>query len=562
MRLSTFLRPLLAATLVTAGCWIASPLARAHFIWLAPVTADSEPVALPAAERVELYFGEAAQPDNPALLDLLDRVELWSVSASTFAGPVKPSRAGDSLSVKLAHADTESTEGSILVAKQDFGVRNKGGESFRLKYYAKVGPPLDSPLWAKVDTESQLELDITPRLDDGRVRLQVRFAGSPAGDAEVVISGPQGDGDGGRGETDADGEYVFSPHAAGRYSIRARHIDATAGKVDGEAFDDTRHYVTLTLDVPGSVVSVPSQSLAELPTTLTSFGGAVLGDDVYVYGGTKGSSHDYSSAVQNDSLLRLSLPDGRWETVARGPKLQGLAMVPHGGKLYRIGGFEARNAPDQEHDLWSVDSVAAFDPASGEWSELPPLPEPRSSFDAAVLGDSIYVIGGWAMAGDGRSVWHQTAWRLDLSASEPSWQAIAEPPFERRALAVAAHDGRIFAIGGMTSGDDTSRETDIYDPQSDTWVSGPELVGDGHLAGFGASAFATGGQLYVSNVAGSLQRFDADADAWTVVARTPTARFFHRMLPVDDASFVIVGGSNMSGRITAVERWTLPAIVE
>ena len=37
---------------------------------------------------------------------------------------------------------------------------------------------------------------------------------------------------------------------------------------------------------------------------------------------------------------------------------------------------------------------ARFDPESNSWEDLPPLPEGRSSLDAAVVGDTLYVVGG------------------------------------------------------------------------------------------------------------------------------------------------------------------------
>ncbi|MEX0820470.1 MAG: hypothetical protein WD070_12790, partial [Pirellulaceae bacterium] len=225
--------------------------------------------------------------------------------------------------------------------------------------------------------------------------------------------------------------------------------------------------------------------LAPLPVTITSFGGAIADGHVYVYGGNLGSAHSYSNDGQNKTLYRLSLDSGKWEEVAQGPPLQGLAMVAHDGRLIRLGGFTARNAEGEEHDLWSRDDVALFNPAadSPEWQKLPSLPEPRSSFDAAVLGNHVYVIGGWAMAGrDGERVWHDTAWKMDLSADSPSWEPIASPSWQRRALAVAAHDGKIFAIGGMDSGGDTTTATEVYDPATDRWSTGPDLADDEPIA--------------------------------------------------------------------------------
>ncbi|SRR6056297_3498182 len=312
---------------------------------------------------------------------------------------------------------------------------------------------------------------------------------------------------------------------------------------------------------PVSATTLSAEQATPLPVTLTSLGGAVSGDSVYVYGGNLGSSHSYSKEGQNDTLYRLSLAGGAWEKVAVGPPLQGLAMVAHEGRLIRLGGFTARNAAGESHDLWSRDAVAWIDPqaTSPSWQPLPSLPEPRSSFDAAVLGDHVYVVGGWAMSGrDGERVWHDTAWRMDLSSERPVWKPIAAPSSPRRALAVAAQAGKIVAIGGMTEGGETTLETEIYDPQTDRWMAGPELAGDEPIGGFGASAFATGGSLYVSGLTGQLQRLAADASRWVPVAKTPTARFFHRMLPVDDQRLIMVGGANRDGRLREVEIFAVP----
>ena len=76
---------------------------------------------------------------------------------------------------------------------------------------------------------------------------------------------------------------------------------------------------------------------------------------------------------------------------------------------------------------------------------------------------------------------------LDLADRNPEWKALPKAPFERRALAVAAHDGRIYAIGGM-SDDGPSTRVDVFDPQSGTWAEAPALQGE-PIEGFGCSAF-------------------------------------------------------------------------
>jgi len=188
--------------------------------------------------------------------------------------------------------------------------------------------------------------------------------------------------------------------------------------------------------------------------------------------------------------------------------------------------------------------VAVYDPKTKKWQEIAPLPEPRSSFDAAVLGDAIYVVGGWKLQGEGENHWHKTAWKLDLSKDQPKWSPLPNPPFQRRALAVAAYDGKIYAVGGMQKEGGPTTRVDVFDPETQKWSKAGHLQGD-PMTGFGSSAFATGGQLYVSTIKGNLQRLADDGKTWEIVQETPTARFFHRMLPLDDERLLMVGGANM-----------------
>ena len=37
--------------------------------------------------------------------------------------------------------------------------------------------------------------------------------------------------------------------------------------------------------------------------------------------------------------------------------------------------------------------------------------------------------------GEESTEWHTTAWKMDLTHEELSWEAIAAPPFQRRAIA-------------------------------------------------------------------------------------------------------------------------------
>lgn len=536
MRLFT----LLPAAMLLAG--VCSPTAHGHFIWLLPESGDSGTV-------VQVYFGEDASPDDPALLQRLKGLSVWQLGGDQ-PQELPVTLTEESLTAKAAAA----ADDSLFVASHDLGVFDRGDSVFRLIYHAKSGPEAAHPAWNSVDCSDHLALDVVPQREGRTVTLTVRFQGQPVPDAQIVAARP------GLDDvellTDAAGQVKFDVAESGVHSIRARVILPGEGEFQGKSYAETRHYSTIALPIE---LSAGDHNLQPLPQTVTSFGGALLGNFVYVYGGHTGGAHSYCLTDQERHLRRLNLTTGKWDVLAEGPPLQGLALVGHEDRLYRIGGFTARNAEGEDHDLWSSAEVAAFDLTQGKWQDMPPLPEPRSSFDAAVLDGTIYVIGGWALAGDADNHWHTTAWAMDVTAETPYWKELPAPPFQRRALAIAAHAGRIYVIGGMQEDGGPTRRVDVFDPQSETWSTGPELVGDDGFTGFGAAAFATGGRLYASTVKGTLQRLSTDGQQWEVLGDTPTARFFHRLLPLDKEHLLVVGGANMQiGKFEDVEILPVP----
>lgn len=522
------------------------PTVSAHFIWLVRDAKEST--------TTRIYFGEDATDNGSEYLSRLQGIEVREVNAKGInVLPVLSERGG--MMVSSTQAD------SLLVTTHDLGVMDRGDSVFRLKYYAKTGPAATNKAWRKSKTSELLKLDIVPSWKDGKLRVRVLFEGQSVADAEVKAFGPEIDFE---GTTNSKGVVSFKTGAPGVYSIRARHIQDVGGRIDEKEYGETRHYVTVALSVP-STGSPAAIRLQDIPLPVTSFGAASLQNAVYVYGGHTGSAHSYSTEEQSNELSRLDLSTGQWTTVAQGPHLQGLALVESNGRLFRIGGFTAENAEGEEHRLVSQSTVAVFDTDVKKWSNAPDLPAPRSSHDAAVLNGTIYVVGGWQMSPSTETAWHSTAWKMDTGVADPQWEPIAAPPFERRALAVAAHDEKIFVVGGMDRHNGPTTAVAVYDPAENRWTEGPSLLiadGDapegrmsaGRMAGFGASAFATGGSLFVTTVQGVLQRLSDDGQEWTIVKTGLTPRFFHRMLPASDQSFVVLGGSNMSiGKFEAVE---------
>ena len=287
-----------------------------------------------------------------------------------------------------------------------------------------------------------------------------------------------------------------------------------------------------------------------LPDAVSSFGAAAAGGRVYAYGGHAGKTHSYSAATASGAFRRLDPANG-WEELPGGPGLQGLALVAHGGKLYRLGGMQPRNTAGEKADLVSLAGCAVYDPAAGSWSPLPDLPAGRSTFDAAVVGDVLVAVGGWRMNGAGKeSDWHDTAALLDLSKSAPAWESVQQP-FKRRALAVAAVGSKVYAVGGLNPDGEVELTVDVFDVAARTWSKGPKLPGPA-LNGFTPGLCEKDGRLYVSPADGVVYRLAAAGVGWEPVATLAVPRYVHRLVPAG-GRLLALGGASPSGNVRLTE---------
>ena len=303
--------------------------------------------------------------------------------------------------------------------------------------------------------------------------------------------------------------------------------------------------VTIVLSAESLLAQTAETSLPNLPDAITSFGAATTKDGhLYVYGGHKGDAHHYSMEGQSNALLRLNLKKPTmWESLPAGPRLQGLAMVTDGKRLYRLGGFTAMNKDDEEQQLKSQTSFAVFDPKTSKWSDLTPLPEPRSSFDAVVHKGKLYAVGGWNMQPDGTE-WLETAWVADLTASPVAWKELPKPPFQRRAISLAAVGDSVYVVGGMGKKGPT-KAVSVFNAKDGTWSDGPELPGEGRMSGFGSSSFTIGTRLFASTYDGSVLELSGDGKTWKMLRKLDEGRFFHRMVPMNDSALLLISGANM-----------------
>jgi YHS domain-containing protein/N-acetylneuraminic acid mutarotase len=296
----------------------------------------------------------------------------------------------------------------------------------------------------------------------------------------------------------------------------------------------------------------PGPFYPPLPKAVTSFGAVECDGHIYVYGGHAGKAHGYSSDTSLGTFHRLPTGGGtEWEELPGGPKLIGLNLAAAGGKVYRVGGMEAKNKATEKAEMNSVAAVAVFDPKTKTWADSVPLPAGRSSHDVVAVGTKLVVVGGWQMKADDKSVWAETALVLDTAAKEPKWEAVPQP-FKRRALTAAALGNKVYVIGGMTDAHEMLRTVSMLDVATGKWSDGPEFPGS-ERTGFSPAATTVGGKLVLNTSDKSVYVLNEKGTAWDKVGATSESRYVHRLVPGGTKEWVvaIAGGTPVGPHSTS-----------
>lgn len=506
----------------------------------------------PGGATARLLMSETLVPDAEVSIDILAKTSLSIRTADGREIPLTLTKADDtSMSMALPGGGTR-----VIHGVADLGYMQRGtGRAHLLIYHPKtiIGDAFD----AKTTLGEKTPIEIVPiRTEDG-FRLKLLIAGKAAPGQEVRVVDIHGNDE----DYTTDAEGCVGPFTeAGRYGAWARHWVDEKGVRNDKDYDQVRHYATLVFDyaaetaaaIPEIINSRIVRIHTPLPYPVASFGAVTSDGWLYIYGGHTAERHEYSTASVSKNFHRLNLRQpGQWETLAPGNvAIQGMNLAAHNGRVIRVGGMEPRNPPGERSDSYSIPDVASFDPKTNQWNTLAPLPSPRSSHDVAVIGDTLYVLGGWWMKGRGAEPdFHTSMEVMDLSAEKPVWKTVPQP-FARRALIVATLDKKIFVFGGFDADDEPHLDVDVFDSETKEWTKGPSIPGRPR-DGFAPAACTLDGTIYLSVGSGGLFRLSDDQTEWEQVTRT-TPRLAHRMVSFGK-EVLIIGGASEAKMVDLIE---------
>lgn len=298
------------------------------------------------------------------------------------------------------------------------------------------------------------------------------------------------------GDMPANSWTVGSPMAHERVGLSVGVLDNKLYAVggDGEAslelYDPLRDSWQL---VPLAVSADPYSPAS--PANRSRYFGAVVtsGDRLFYVGGTSDFLLPFMEVYDPRTYQWLDL----WSPYFTSWRFARMAhaAVNVNGVVYVIGGLSSVNG-----SLVPIGDVYAVSTIADENYLKAPLPTPRAGLGAAVLGDRIYVAGGYGTRG-GPDTPVATDSMLCYMAGEwidtaPSGAKLAPLKVARHSFGSAVLNGKWYVAGGMDAAGQPLGSVEEYDPSTNTWTLKAAMpTARVHLAlgAIGNRLFAMGG---------------------------------------------------------------------
>lgn len=136
-----------------------------------------------------------------------------------------------------------------------------------------------------------------------------------------------------------------------------------------------------------------------------------------------------------------------------------------------------------------------YDPVTGKWEKLPDAPHVRDHFEAVVLKDKLYCIGGRRSYGAAKQVFKLTVPCVDVfDFKTGKWETLdTSIPTQRAGASTVVVGDEIILIGGESQQPLAHDECEAYNPENNTWRYLPRLVIPRH----GTTAVNIDGTIYM-----------------------------------------------------------------
>lgn len=263
-----------------------------------------------------------------------------------------------------------------------------------------------------------------------------------------------------------------------------------------------------------------------------------IGDSIYLVGGTTGIEEiapERHRLDASDELTRFDPRTGRYEELAPLPRpLNHVGLTTYRGDIYVAGGY------GRLVDANTSRAFFRYDPEADRWSRLPDMPLPRAAGAVGILGHRLIWAGGAK-----NSIARSEAFAYDFRSRR--WSRLPSMHTRREHVGEAVLGGKLYVLGGRAPKSLAVDTAERFDPRTGEWETLPTMpVPSGGLAAVSlddAVVAVSGGNDEAETVTGAVQEFDPASDEWRLLPALRTARHGHGATVADDEVWVF-GGSD------------------
>lgn len=299
------------------------------------------------------------------------------------------------------------------------------------------------------------------------------------------------------------------------------------------------------------------------------------------------------------------LLEGAKTTPSPIPRFEPSVAAAH-GKLYVFGGFD--------HVSFTASRRCdSFDPASGAWTELAPIPAAVTHAGTAVAGDEVWIAGGFSGNHPGpvtSAVWRyhlvrnswtpgpllpqargggglafvngelhffgglladrqtdaRDHWSLSLSDASLEWKPRAPLAAGRNHFSTAVVGDRVHLIGGQHGHDPIFEDIpahEVYDAATDAWSQAAPLLRPRSHAEPGTFVhngriFVAGGRSNTIPVLHDFHAYDPATNRWEVLPGLPEPLRAPVVRILGDSIYAGLGGATLTGLTPIQDWWKFP----
>jgi DNA-binding CsgD family transcriptional regulator/N-acetylneuraminic acid mutarotase len=186
--------------------------------------------------------------------------------------------------------------------------------------------------------------------------------------------------------------------------------------------------------------------------------------------------------------------------------------------------------------------TASSDSSPTRWHTRAQMPTPRTDHAVAAHQGLIYVIGGVSSNG--------ATGRVEVyDPNTDAWTTGRSKPTPVGFIGAVEVDDKIYVPGGIDAGKQPQDILEIYDPVRDTWERGaplPRPIGAYGLGTLDGQIYLFGGRDGEGGYVASVYHYDPQADAWEELPAMDQARGFLSAAAIGDQIYVVGGYDDLT----------------